>query len=394
MRIIFVTGKYPPQPCGIGDHVRRLVVELTRHGHEVSVLTSSNQPGEPNFYQREDAEIARMITRWDFDGYRRIMNHLRRQKTEIVHIHYQPDLYGRHPMITLLPIFFKKRSSGHQVKTVVTLHELAGPWALFSPGPLRRIWVLLLAWASDAAIVTNERDLSLLQRVPWLKKKLRYIPFGSNIETDNLQAVDRQTVRRELGIAEEEILVARFGFVHDIQANLFPELIRAIGQLSKKDFRVRLLLIGGENREDREKITSLANSIGIGNLIIFTGFCPPEKVSCYLASSDIGVQLYREGTCEKRTGLLTALACGLPVIGLGQGHTASMFTHRDNIMLASSSSPDDIAEAIEDLIVDKELRTKLSIGAIKLSAGFNWESIGNSISKLYRTLVQEPRARV
>lgn len=393
MRVTLVTGKYPPEPCGIGDHVRRLAVELAKEGHDVSVLTSSGRSGEPGFDRQEDAEIIRTVSGWDFGGYGKILRHLRKYRTEVVHIHYQPDLYGRHPMITLLPILLNKWSLGYRAKTIVTLHELTGPRLPPFFGPLRRAWVLLLAWSSYAAIVTNERDLSLLRRVPWLRKKLRYIPFGANIEADDLRVIDKQTIRRELGATEEEVLVARFGFVHDIRANLFPELIRAIERLSKKGFRVRLLLVGGENRKDREKIESLAGSIGIGNLIVFTGFCSPGRVLRYLAASDIGVQLYPEGACEKRTGLLTALACGLPVVGLGRRHVASMFTHRDNIMLAFSALPDDIAEAIEGLILDKELRIKLSAGAVRLAAGFNWKSIGTAIGRLYGTEVQGPRTR-
>ena len=386
MRVTLVTGKYPPEPCGIGDHVHRLAAELARHKHDLSVLTSSGQPEESNFGRQEGIEIIRAIGRWDFGGYQIVLRHLKRHKTEVLHIHYQPDLYERHPMITLLPILLKRGPSACQAKTVVTLHELAGPRTPFFANPLPRAWVLLLAGSADASIVTNERDLALLRIFPWLRGRLHHIPFGSNIDPNVLQAFDRQTIRSRVGVAEEEILVARFGFVHDIQANLFPELIQAVGQLSRKGFRLKLLLVGREDKLDREKIMSLANSIGIGNLILFTGFCSSEDVSRYLASSDIGVQMYPEGACEKRTGLLTALSHGLPVVGLGSRHTASMFVHRDNIMLASSASPGHVAEAIEELIIDSELRRKLSVGASQLAGRFNWGQIGKAVSELYENV--------
>jgi glycosyltransferase involved in cell wall biosynthesis len=289
-------------------------------------------------------------------------------------------------MITLLPWLLKRQVDSAKCKTVVTLHELAGPMAHSIPTPVRRAWLLPLLFASDAAIVTNERDLSLLRRVPGLKRRLNYIPFGSNIDANGLRGGDRQAIRRKLGIDEGETLVARFGFVHDLRANLFPELVLAIKRLSGKDYRVRLLLIGGGNQADRKEVTALAHSVGIEDLVLFTGFCSPDEVSGYLVSADIGIQLYPEGVCEKRTGLLAALAHGLPVVGLGKGHVASMFIDRENIALTPSSNPDDIAATVEGLIVDCDLRNTVSKNAILMAARFNWVSIGKAMNELYGKL--------
>lgn len=388
---MLVTGTYPPRPCGVGDHVQRLACELAKHGHQTWVVTSSVGVELAGSESDGNVQILREVTKWDFSSYETILDSIRRHKTEIVHVHYSPHSFELHPTITLLPWLLKRHVRSQSLRTVVTLHELGGPASVFLPGPARRLWLLPLLRSSDAAIVTNERYLSVLRVVPGLQSKLRYIPLAPTIEP--IHEVNKNSVRRSLGVVNGEMLVARFGLVHDSHANCLPQMILAIKRLRTKGHRVKLLLVGGGNEIDRKELASLAHSNGIGDSIIFSGFCLPSDVSRYLLSADIAAQCCPEGVSEKRTGLLTAMAHGLAVVGQGKGHIASMFIHRENILLASSSGPGAIAEAIEELIVDVNLRGKLGQNAIKTAASFNWDRIRMATGEVYESLLQRPPRR-
>ncbi|MDQ3700472.1 MAG: glycosyltransferase, partial [Chloroflexota bacterium] len=47
MRIGLVTGEYPPDVGGVGDHTHRLAHELAARGHAVHVVTSARRGADP-----------------------------------------------------------------------------------------------------------------------------------------------------------------------------------------------------------------------------------------------------------------------------------------------------------------------------------------------------------
>jgi glycosyltransferase involved in cell wall biosynthesis len=382
-----VVGEYLPERCGISDHVHQLAVELAKQGHDLFIL-SSPAGGEGSIGSSHDGiPVFREVPRWDFSSARSVVERIQRSQIEVVHLHYQPNLYQHHPQITFLPWLLHRHSARPRVKVVVTLHELAGPLFPLLPGPMRRVWLLPIVLFSDAVIVTNERDLSMLNRIPGFRRRLRYIPFGPTVDAMEMNKQDKQAVRWRLGIADDEVLLMRFGLIHNLQLGFIPELLQALKHLCMKGHRVKLLLVGGGNDESRAELTSMARNLGIEGRILMTGHCSPPEISGYLSSADIAIQLYPEGVCEKRTGLLTALLHGLPVVGLGNRHVASLFINRENIMLTFSSSLNDIAATIEELIADRNLRGTVSKNALGVAARFNWALIGKQIDNLYGSLI-------
>jgi len=382
---MFITGKYPPEKCGVGDYTHRLAEKLIECGHEVVILTSAPKEKPQTIAEGQgDAEVVRRINKWDFKGLPSVLNSVLEKEVDLVNIQFNISAFDWHPMVTLLPYLIKRHMK--KVKIVVTLHELAAPTTAFRLGPLRRIWLLPLLFWSDAVIATNEGDASMLSRVPFLKGKLRYIWLAPNIDVD--QDLDRQAIRKQLCVAEDEILVARFGFVHNIRISFIPQLLQAIKRLRDKGYRVALLLVGEVNPKDAAIVRSLAKSQGITEHVLLTGYCPNRMVSQYLGSADIAVQLYPDDVSGSRGALLAAMSHGLPVIGLQKGHAHSIYINYKNILFISKCKPKQIMQGIEKLILDKALRDTLRENAAHLAKKFNWETVCQHSCELYRTLVE------
>jgi glycosyltransferase involved in cell wall biosynthesis len=192
-----------------------------------------------------------------------------------------------------------------------------------------------------------------------------------------------------LGVKEQEMLIVRFGFVHNVRVSRLPELLQATRRLIEKGHRMRLLLVGDESPEGRHEVLTMARALGIDEQAILTGYCRMSEVSEYLSASDLCVQLYPEGICEKRTGLLAALSHGLPVVCFRSGHVPSMFHHKENVMLVPVDDVEHLAAAMEELIVSRDLRNTLRHNALKTAASFSWERIGRETDSLYRLLQRQ-----
>lgn len=389
MRVMLVTGKYPPTPCGIGDHTRRLAERLSKAVHQVCVLTSERPEGDVVGDGYGDVEVLRGVRRWDFRGYEDLKRSIQQHEIDLLHIQYHVHSFDGHPMMTMAPWRLRKELGRHRPRVVVTMHELAGPITRLLPGPARRLWLLPLMLFADAVIVTNERDMGYLRKVRFLSKKLHYIPFASHIEPMAGGQVDKRAVRRRLGMGEEEVVVVRFGFVNNVRVSRLPDLLQAARRLIDKGHRVRLLLVGGECPEGRQEVLGLAEALGIAERVLMTGYCQASEVSGYLTASDLCVQLYPEGICEKRTGLLAALSHGLPIVCFRSGHVPSMFHHKENVMLVPVDDAEHLAATMEELIVSQVLRNMLRHNALKTAASFSWEAVGQKTDTLYRLLQRQ-----
>lgn len=388
MKVLMITGKYPPQPCGVGDHAYRLANCLCGLGHRVTVLSSVPETtGKRASGESNGVEALREVSGWDFRSVRHILDVIQEKAVEILHVQYQAAAFDRHPMMTLLPLLVVGRSVGRKtkVKIVVTLHEFAGPAKPPLPPALRRLWLLPLLMCSDAIVATNRRDLLYLRKVPLLRNKVRLIPLGSNIDVREPSQTEQATVRKKLGLAEGDILLVRFGFVDSVRVRQLDILLHALKRVCGKGRRMKMLFVGGDAPDSRAEMTALARSLGIEDRLLWTGFSPPAEVSSYLACADIGVFPFSDGAGERRTSLLTAMAFGLPTVSTANGFP-SVFAHGENILLVPRSDPISLADAIEELIDKKDLRERLSVNARALSKEFCWEKIGTATDALYRSL--------
>ena len=101
--------------------------------------------------------------------------------------------------------------------------------------------------------------------------------------------------------------------------------------------------------------------------ILFVGQCTNEKVAKYLQAGDCFVLPTKsEGCCN---AILEALSTGLPVISSDRPFNDGILSN-DNSIRVDPENINEIAIAIKELKANKDLKNKLSAGAIRSSKEF------------------------
>ena len=296
MRVMLVTGSFPPLPCGVGDYTYHLAGALAeRPGLRVSILTSrlKETPPETSF------EVLPVMDSWRLKAAPAAFRAIRRWAPDIVHPQYPTQGYGDGFLPWLLPaIGF---SAGCRV--VQTWHESYAR----QRGPL----LFLKAMVPSRLVVVrpNYRELlkPILRPALWGKKPL-YIPNASSIGKIALTPEARACLRTRY-LAGQQRLIVFFGFV-------YPQ--RGVDKLfeianPQTDRIVIAGNIGADADYGREIVRRASRPPWVGKATI-TGFLPPDDIGALLASADAVVLPYRTGGGEWNTGIHSAVLNGAFVL--------------------------------------------------------------------------------
>jgi polysaccharide biosynthesis protein PslF len=388
MRILFITGEFPPMQGGVGDYTHELGQALQDLGCEVQVLTSSQAGSARRLTVRP------VIDRWDWSCWRRILTVVEDYRPDVLHIQYQAAAFAMHPAINLLPRRLRLGATGHQRAagrpcSAVTFHDLKVPYLFPKAGPLRR-WVIgELARQSDLAITTNRQDFEELQQ--HLGSPPALLPIGSNIIPRLPPGYDREAWRARWGAGPGDLLLCFFGFVNDRKG--VDTLVHALKMLVSDPtcpVKPLLLMMGGQtgasdptNVAWLARIEALIVELGLEERIRWTGYLPGEEISASFHAADLCVLPFRDGVSFLHGTFHAALAHGTPILTTQPGIHLPELVHEGNVFLVPPNQPAALAQAIVRLEADLDLRHSLGAGAAILSQRFRWDVIARNLQDLY-----------
>ena len=391
MRILLISGEYPPMQGGVGDYTHELGKACIALGAEVSVLTSAQgqgpapSPTEPRVYP--------LVERWGWPSLGATLRVIREERPDVVHIQYQTAAYAMHPAINFLPWWGKFRLGNAAPLFLVTYHDVKVPYLFPKAGPLRTWVTQFIARYCDAAIVTNEEDRRWLAHYRF-RRKPALIPIGSNIDATLPADYDRERQRARWGYSSDDIVLGYFGFLNESKGG--ETLIHVLDTLVRRGYNAKLLMIGGKlgssdptNVAYARRVDDLIASLGLSGRVCWTGFTPNEEVSANLMAADICVLPYRDGASFRRGSFMAALAHGRPIVSTVPRVHIPELVDGDNIALAPADDVDALAGRVMTLIDDPRQRERMAAGAKALSRRFEWSAIARQTMEIYRDLGAE-----
>jgi glycosyltransferase involved in cell wall biosynthesis len=384
MKVLFVTGEFPPMQGGVGDYTREIGLALRDLGCEVHVLTSI-QAGPV-----AGLEVHPLVARWDWGCWRSVMELARRERPDVVHVQYQAAAYAMHPAVNLLPRRLRRLGAGRP-STAVTFHDLKVPYLFPKAGRLRRWAVEELARSSDAAITTNRADYQALARA--LPAAPALIPIGSNIAPELPPDYDREAWRARWGAGPGDLLISFFGFVNDRKG--VDTLLRALALLAAGPgaLRPRLVMIGGQtgasdptNVAYLEQIRALIAELGLEDRVAWTGYLPPQGVTASFLAADVCALPFRDGASFLHGTFHAALAHGVPIVTTRPRVPLPELVDGEAVRLVPPEDPPALAQALAELAGAAELRRRLGERAGALSQQFLWPKIAADTLAVYRRM--------
>lgn len=408
MRVCQVTPEFPPMQGGVGDYTSLLAQALAHLGVEVTIVTSDRaRTAHPTGPQ------VSYVPSWGFDCWRRIIQQIRMDCVDALHVQYQTGGYNMRIAINLLPL--RLRLMQQRPRVIVTFHDLKAPYLFPKAGRIRSLPGILLATFADAVIVTNHEDLARIGCVERGTGKLHTkfgmrplyaIPIGSNILPHPLSGYDRQRWRSARGIADDDVVLCYFGFLNSAKG--IDTLLEAFQMLCHRGLKVKLLMAGGafgdsdpSNRVYGKGIIDTIERSSYKRHVLWTGFADAKAISAALFASDICVLPFNEGVSLRHGTLMAAIAHSLPIVTTEGPALSDNFSGplpnqlpslRGYVKTVSPRQPEALADALEQLIRKEDERAALQNKIAELRAAFAWEDIAARTLAVYRSLTCDLRS--
>jgi glycosyltransferase involved in cell wall biosynthesis len=342
-----------PEAGGSELHAHRILSTWSNAGLRVNMTTSS-VPEEPMFMKREGYEITRRVGRYSIFPRTMIsgfLGHLGRGDGLVEIWNGMPflsPLWARCPRVVFL----------HHVHAemwkMVLPKGMAEAGYLFerriAPPIYRRSRIITLSSSSKAEIVEMLRlPASNISIVP-PGVEPRFSPGPARSETPLVVAVGRLVPVKRFELLIEALVKLK---------PLHPEL-RAV--------------IAGEGYE-RPMLETLIRNAGAEGWISLPGFVDDAAlIDLYRQAWVLASSSLREGWGMTVT---EAGACGTPaVVSRIGGHEDAVVDGESGILFDST---DQMAGALDSVLVDEVLRKRLGMGASDHAARFNWDATARAV---------------
>ncbi|HEX8340326.1 MAG TPA: glycosyltransferase family 4 protein [Tepidisphaeraceae bacterium] len=376
-RIALVSGDFPPTLSGIGDYTEKLALALHARGADVTVVTSSGTPAATRAYP---FDVRREMPAWGFADRHRLLDLLR--DYDVAHIQYPSGAYGRGLMINALPHLIARHCPA--TRSLVTIHDFR---------VMRWRWrarVAPMLWGIDGLIHVDPKDGPWLQSwLPFRRVPTQVIPIAANAEPVACGAGDRARWRRELGFAEDEVVVAFFGVLYPHKG--LPELHEAIEALQSRGRQVRLLVLGDFDRqaEWRAGIEQQLRRPGV----VWVQGAPLERVSECLHAADLAALPFHSGASTNRGSLLATLAHGLPTVTTNGPCTPPELSSIFDLSLVPIQSAAKLMAGIEELLDRPDVAARMRANALAAMAKMSWPAVAESTLAFYDRLLGKAHAQ-
>ena len=389
MRVAFVST-YPPRRCGVATFTADLMHAV--HDADRSVRSNVAAIDERHVVRAYGREVRWRISQGTPEGYAGAARAIAASNVDVVCVQHEFGLYGlwhdegwegerwlEGTYEDHLTAFLEEVAK----PTLVTMHTV-----LPEPTPAVREAVRKIAEAADGLVVMAESAVGILDEVYGVRAPVSVIQHGM----PHIEPKGRRRLKDKLGLDGRHI-VSTFGLVGPGKG--LEYVLEAMPAVAAKHPDA-LYLIAGQTHpellrrhgeEYRNKLIEIVEDLGVSDNVAFVNqYLGQDDVIEFLLASDIYVTPYLDPNQITSGTLSYALGAGKAVVSTPYLHAKEALAD-DRGILVDFRSPEQIAEALNALMDDPELKARLETNAYAYAHEFAWPKTGQRFVKELEDLV-------
>ena len=381
LKILITTDLYVTNTNGVVTSVQNLFDELTAKGHDVRILTisennHSHKEGAVYYIRSLPLGVVYPDVRMPTAYHHRLIQELIDWKPDVIHSQcefFSFQFASRISRITGAPI----------VHTYHTLYEQYVTYLV----PSRRLGNVLVRVLSRERLKKVKTLVAPTQKVEdtllsyGIQNPISIVPSGISLEQHHQRLTPEQRLekRRALGIRDDQQVLLNLGRL-GTEKNL-GELMELFAQAQKTNEKMVFLIVGdGPAREGLEK---QARELGIADHVIFTGMVEPSEVQNYYQLADVFVS----ASTSETQGLtyIEAAANGLPLLCRQDDCLNDVLKEGENGF--EYSNAEEFLQDIDAVLEDSQWREAASRRSEEIAESFGKKAFGDAIENIYESVL-------
>lgn len=350
MRIAYVCadpGISPLGDKGASVHLRSLAGALARRGHDVSLVSSrldgaNPPPPDVTLTRLPEGSLTQLLRDW---------------QCEVVLERYALSAQKVQESCSTLGI-------AHVLEVNAPLVDEAARYRGLRDLAVWRARERSVLIAADGVVAVSPSVRAHVIRCGVAPDRATVVRNGVDLEP--FESANGEPVRQRYQLRNARVV----GFAGSLKAwHGVDILLRAAVRL---DPDVRVLIVG--DGPERRKLEALAAGLRIADRVVFAGAVPHHAIPEHLAAITVAAAPYRRQADFYFSPLKIAeyLAAGLPVVASDQGDVAHLLGKAGLLV-----RPDDavaLAEALDKVLGDPELRRAMHFAARRHAAAMTWNA--------------------
>jgi glycosyltransferase involved in cell wall biosynthesis len=270
--------------------------------------------------------------------------------------------------------------------SVVTVHDMT-LWLYPEYHYRRRLLAMrplipLVAHRAQAVIAVShatKRDMVRILNIP--EAKVHVVHSAPAPHFQPLAAgIDRQALRRQLGLPEQYIL--HVGTIEP-RKNL-ARLVEAFARLRSTGAPQHLLLVGPRGWK-AEPVFAMVEQLGMESAVHVMGHVPDAAlVAMYNLADVVAIPSLYEGF---GLPLVEAMACGAPVVTSGRGALSEIAGEAAEFI--DPESVDSLADGLRRVLVDEQRAHELKARGLAQAALYSWQATALATLRVHKACLSE-----
>lgn len=383
MKIGIFSDTYFPQLNGVATSIRTLATALEARGHNVYIFT----PSDPRCYEGYDTlhvhRLPSIPVRFVRDyraGY--VFSPFLAKKIIDLNldiIHTQTEF-----CLGALGRFISTTQGIPLIHTYHTMYEdyvhYIGGGHIISKEMARDFSGIYCN--SATAVIAPTRKTEQLLKSYGVTKPISVIPTGintSNFRKDNFSPEEILELRATLGLEADTPVIISIGRI--AKEKSIDVVIAALPKLIEKLPDLKMVIVGEGN--EIENLGKFAESIGVGDHVMFTGGKPWDEIGKYYQLGNV----FCSASVSETQGLTfaEAMAAGVPVVAKKDECIENIITNNATGMLFESDK--ELPDLLYRVLTDKHLSARLSRASVEAMEALSVEAFADSVENLYQDIL-------
>jgi len=379
MKILITTDWYATGTNGVITSVKNLCEEMTSNGHDVRILTLSE-----NIHSHKDGNVY-CIGSLPVGVYPDARVTVRPRHPYIDElIEWKPDVIHSQCEISTMPYAnrISKLTGAPIVHTYHTMYEQYVGYIGIGKRIGKRVvrFITRRRLKNVSVVIAPTKKIKNTLSTYSLRQRLEVIPSGISLAQHKARLTEdeRAKKRQELGISPDSFVLVYVGRL-GAEKNT-GELIEYFSRLSPSSPELLFLIVG--DGPDKENLEKAAKALSLSGKVIFTGMVPPTQVHEYYQLGDVFVC----ASTSEAQGLtyIEAAACGLPLLCRKDPCLSDIIVTGENGFEYVSEA--DFSDAVTFMTKHPQWVESAKKKSEDIAKGFDKSVFASSVQKLYSSL--------